>query len=254
MFLSHHRPILILPLLLWPLTNSAEEQTSDVQASSEAEDSWEHELDLGINGATGNSQAFSLHAGFKSDFTSPDSEIKFKTAYDRSSTDGEESRNQFFADLLKNWLLSESPWFFFSQGRYDWDRYKDWDYRIALSGGAGYQFVKNSRWDIYSRAGLGGNRTYGGDDEEVTKEALLGFQAGWTISDHESLVFDTTFYPSLEEDGAYRNITTLDWKLALQRESKLAMKIGLSNEYDSEASGDEKRNNFKYYLSLVWGL
>ena len=40
----------------------------------------------------------------------------------------------------------------------------------------------------------------------------------------------------------------------MEERGKLAMKIGLSNEYDSEATGDDEKNDFKYYLALVWGM
>ena len=36
---------------------------------------------------------------------------KFATAYDKAKSDGVVSRNQFFADLQKDWLMHDSPWF-----------------------------------------------------------------------------------------------------------------------------------------------
>jgi putative salt-induced outer membrane protein YdiY len=215
---------------------------------------WERELEVGINGSDGNSESLSIHAGFKADYKDSEDVWKFRAAYDKASSDGEESRNQFFADLEKDWLWTESDWFAFAQGRYDWDEYKDWDQRISFSVGPGYQFVKNNTWDISGRVGLGGNKTYGNEDEDFTLEALLGMNVGWTISERESVDFATTYYPSLDDGGEYRNITTLDWKMKMEERGKLAMKIGLSNEYDSEATGDDEKNDFKYYLALVWGM
>ncbi|MEN8179227.1 MAG: DUF481 domain-containing protein [Pseudomonadota bacterium] len=215
---------------------------------------WKRELDIGINGSSGNSESLSAHAGFKADYEDSEDVWKFRTAYDNASSDGEESRNQFFADLEKDWLWTDSAWFAFAQGRYDWDEYKDWDHRIALSAGPGYQFVKNKIWDISGRMGLGVNKTYGDADEDLTPEALLGMHVGWTISERESIDFNTTFYPSLENGGEYRNITTFDWKMKIEESGKLAMKVGLSNEYDSEATGDVEKNDFKYYFALVWGM
>ena len=215
---------------------------------------WKRELEVGINGSDGNSESLSIHAGFKADYKDIEDVWKLRTAYDKASSDGEESRNQFFADLEKDWLWTESAWFAFAQGRYDWDEYKDWDQRISFSVGPGYQFVKNNTWDISGRVGLGGNKTYGNEDEDFTPEALLGMNVGWTISERESVDFATTFYPSLDDGGEYRNITTLDWKMKMEERGKLAMKIGLSNEYDSEATGDDEKNDFKYYLALVWGM
>ncbi len=213
---------------------------------------WSRELDIGLSGAEGNSQKFNLHAGFGADYSDDEDVWKFRTAYDSAQSDNETSQNQFFADLQKDWLRPDSPWFIYAQGRYDWDEFKDWDYRISGSGGVGYQFLKNDTWLVKGKAGLGGNQTFGGNDEKFSPEAILGLDADWKISDKESLSMGTTFYPNLRDSGEFRNISTFDWKISM--DAALGIKIGLSNEYDSEAIGDTKENDFKYNASLVWGL
>jgi putative salt-induced outer membrane protein YdiY len=221
---------------------------------AEEENSWKHEIEAGLNGSSGNSDSMSLHAGYSAAYKDDEDGWKFVSAYDKAENDGVESRNQFFADLLKDWYFQDTPWFAFAQGRYDWDEFKDWDYRLAASAGAGYEFLKSDEWYLVGRFGLGGNKTYGDADEEFTPEAILGLDATWTISERESAEFKTTFYPSLEDSGEYRNITTFDWKMTISDSGNLAMKIGLINEYDSQAAPGVDENDFKYNLSLVWGL
>lgn len=223
-------------------------------ASGAEETRWKHEIEAGLNGSTGNSESMALHAGYIGRFKNADHGWKLTTAYDKAKSDGHESRNQFFADLLKDWYWNTSPWFAFTQGRYDWDEFKDWDYRLTASGGAGYKFIDNDTWQLTGRFGLGGNKTYGDLDEEFTAEAILALDGAWAISERESVDFGTTFYPSLEESGEYRNITTFNWKMSLSEHGKLAMKIGLINEYDSLAAPGTEKNDFKYNLSLTWEL
>ncbi|MES9946172.1 MAG: DUF481 domain-containing protein [Candidatus Thiodiazotropha sp.] len=215
---------------------------------------WKHDVEMGVNGSTGNSESISLHAGYTGSYKDQDHGWKLVTAYDKAKSDGVVSRNQFFADLLKDWYWNDNPWFAFAQGRYDWDEFKDWDYRLSGSTGVGYEFFNNDNWYLVGRIGLGGNKTYGDVDEEFTQEATLGLDAAWAISERESVDFKTTFYPSLEEGGEYRNITAFNWKMAMSEQGKLAMKIGLINEYDSLAAPGTERSDFKYNLSLVWGL
>jgi putative salt-induced outer membrane protein YdiY len=218
------------------------------------EERWKHEIELGLNGATGNSESISIHTGYSGKYKDHNHGWKLFTAYDKAKSDGEISRNQFFADLLKDWYWNESPWFAFIQGRYDWDEIKDWDYRLSGSVGIGYEFVHTERWYVVGRIGLGGNKTYGDMDEVYTREASLGLDSSWAISERESVEFKTTFYPSLEERNEYRNITAFNWKMVMSAQVKLAMKIGLINEYDSLAAPDTDKSDFKYNLSLVWGL
>lgn len=256
MYRSTYRWALATSLTITPLPTLADEpvESDNGLLSSGLLKNWKRELEVGINGSDGNSESLSIHAGFKADYEDSEDVWKFRTAYDKASSDGEESRNQFFADLEKDWLWSDSPWFAFAQGRYDWDEYKDWEHRLSFSVGPGYQFIKNSTWNVKGRVGLGGNKTYGDEDEDFTPEALIGLNVGWTISERESIDFATTFYPSLENSGEYRNLTTFDWKMNMHENGKLAMKIGLINEYDSEAGEDVENNDFKYHLSLVWAL
>ncbi len=229
---------------------SAEEATEEGVEKT----TWKHEIEAGLNGSSGNSESMNLHTGYTGSYKDANHGWKITSAYDKAKSDGTESRNQFFADLLKDWYWSDSPWFAFAQGRYDWDEFKDWDYRLSGSGGVGYEFLDDDTWYLAGRFGLGGNKTYGDINEEFTAEALLGFDAAWTISERESVDFKTTFYPSLEESGEYRNITTFNWKMSFSEQGNLAMKIGLINEYDSLAAPGTEKNDFKYNLSLVWGL
>jgi putative salt-induced outer membrane protein YdiY len=215
---------------------------------------WKHEVETGLNGATGNSESISIHVAYSGKYKDEDHGWKFITAYDKAKSDGEVSRNQFYADLLKDWYWNSSPWFAFTQGRYDWDEFKDWDYRLSGSAGAGYEFINDDSWYLVGRIGLGGNKTYGEVDKVFTREATLGLDAAWAISERESVDFKTTFYPSLEEQGEYRNITAFNWRMVMSEQINLAMKIGLLNEYDSLADPGTEKSDFKYNLSLVWGL
>jgi putative salt-induced outer membrane protein YdiY len=225
-------------------TLSAEEETPK----------WKHEIDVGINGSTGNSKTINLHLGYTGSYKDADHRWKLISAHDKAKSDGEESSNQFYTDLLKDWYFNDSPWIAFLEGRYDWDEFKDWDYRTTVSSGAGYEFIDNDSWNLTGRLGLGGNKTYGDADEEITAEALFALEGAWTISGREAVDFKTTFYPSLEESGEYRNISTFNWKMTMLEQDRLAMKIGLRTEYDSSATAGTKTHDFKYNVSLVWGL
>ena len=215
---------------------------------------WQQAVEAGLNGSSGNSQNMSLHLGYNAARKNAEDGWKFSSAYDKAESDGVESRNQLFADLRKDWFWNDSPWFAYTQGRYDRDNFKVWDYRLAGTVGSGYEFIKNDTWYLTGRFGLGGNKTYGGTDEQATSEALLALDMTWNISQQEVLDFNTTFYPNLDESGEYRNITSFNWKMKMTETGTLAMKIGLVNEYDSIASEGSDKNDFKYNISLAWGF
>ncbi|MET0043151.1 MAG: DUF481 domain-containing protein, partial [Candidatus Thiodiazotropha sp. 6PLUC3] len=104
---------------------------------------WKHQLEMGLNGASGNSDTMNIHLGFSTEYTDLEKAWNFSTAYDRAKSDGDVSANRFFADLKREWIWPGIPWFSYMQGRYDWNQFKDWDDRISASSGIGYQHIKN---------------------------------------------------------------------------------------------------------------
>ena len=48
----------------------------------------------------------------------------------------------------------------------------------------------------------------------------------------------------------FRILTTVEWKLRIIEAPSLSLKIGGSNEYDSNPDEDDEANDLRYYLSL----
>ncbi len=251
-------------VMLEPTTASESSDNKDPEVISEAEAiaqaapslhpyyPWKTALELGLNGSEGNSQSRNIHAGLLTKQETPELRRSLEMAYDSSETDNATSRDEFFATFNQDWLINESPWYYFAMGRFDWDDFKDWDYRMSLSAGAGYTFIENKEWSLRSKAGLGANREFGGEDDDIKPEGLLGGISEWTLSEHHKIELSSTFYPELDQLGEYRNITELNWVNKLN--SHMRMKIGLANEYESDVPSGIKHNDFKYTTSLSWEL
>ncbi len=214
----------------------------------------ETRIEAGTNGARGNSHNSEYHLGLDYRREDPEERRHFHTAHHKKSTDGDTEENDFYAELTEDWLIPDSPWFDFARGRYDWDDFEDWESRVSLSGGLGYQFYDSKTFDLAGRFGVGASQTYGGNDDKLEPEGLLGLDGRWQLNGSQSLEFETTFYPSLEDVGEFRNISTLGWLLDIDRDSGLRLKLGIINEHESDPEGDSKSNDFKYDLSLQWLL
>lgn len=214
---------------------------------------WDRKFDFGLNGAKGVSDNANLRAGFTTRYLDDSDRWQFDMVYLYTESEQVTSQNRFYANLDKDWLVDESNWYYFANARLDWDEFKDWNYRISLFGGPGYIFHKDDTWYFLGRGGLGGNRTFGGIDDQWTLEALLGIETGWHISKVQFIELKSTFYPAISDPGQYRNITTLDWIHELDLYEGLAVKLGIYNEYDSNQTS-ANRNDFRYHASLVWGL
>ena len=213
---------------------------------------WERQFDLGISGSEGNSQSRNIHGALTAKTESPEYRWDVQLAYDAAEEDGEQSREEFFAQANRDWLEPGSPHFYFALGRFDWDDFQDWDYRVNTAGGYGYEFVQRPGWALRGKAGLGVSREFGGEDDRLSPEGLLGLESFWKLSEHHRIEFATTLYPQLDELGEYRNLTSLLWVNKLN--ATMRLKVGLTNEYDSDVGEDVKHNDFAYTTALSWDI
>lgn len=84
-------------------------------------------------------------------------------------------------------------------------------------------------------------------------QRILGLETRWTISVHQSLEFANSLYPSLKALSQLLKLSSLGWIQDLNTYIGVALKLGLSNEYD-ETSAEEMENEFRYSASLAWTL
>ncbi len=214
---------------------------------------WNRQFEFGVTGAEGNSQNVNLRAAFHTDYEDDEDRWIYDMVYRVARSNGATTENKFFAQLTKDWLFPDEKYFVFANGRYDWDDFQDWDSRWSGFLGGGYQFLDDDNWNVRGRAGVGGNQEMGGTlGDEFTMEALVGVEADYVISEDQSVAFTNYLYPSLEDIADFRNITTLDYVIAIDRDKGIDLKIGLANEHDQSTPSTSKKNDFTYYISLVW--
>jgi putative salt-induced outer membrane protein YdiY len=215
---------------------------------------WQKAFSLGIAGSEGKSSSHQINLAFTADYEDEFSRLSHKSVYFRSESEGTLSDHSFYSVLNKDWLSPDSAWLKFANGRVDLDELKDWDYRINAVGGLGYEFIDTEEFLLLGKVGLGFSQTFGGEREEFTPEGSLGLETAWRLSEFQTLKAANTYYPSLDDFSEFRNITTVDWSLNMNTFEDMALIVGLSNEYDSQAEDDVDNNDFKYTISLSWSL
>ncbi len=217
---------------------------------------WEGSAEAGITGSDGNTENFSFRASLSLERKTDKMETTFGLAYKYATEDGTQNASRFEAKGRNDWLIPDSRWRYFVQGKYEFDEFQDWDSRISGFGGVGYEFIRpedqGPNISLVGRAGLGGSQTIGGTDEGFTPEGLLGLDFVWDIKDDHKFVATTELYPSLEEMGEFRWITNLGYEIMLDAEMNLFLKIGVEDRYDSNPGGSAKRNDIDYYATLGW--
>ena len=194
-------------------------------------------VEVGFSGATGNSRNTDLRLGYQRRSESKQRHTFLKSGYQRETSDGDTDENEFFAELTYDWLLAQSRWFRFAQGRYDWDDFEDWDSRVTVSAGSGYHFIDRTGLRLTGRLGLGLTQTLGGEDDDLNPETMIGVDANWQINSRQSLEFANNLALQLDEFGELRNLTSLGWLIKLDQFNGIDLKLGIDNEYESDSAG-----------------
>lgn len=214
---------------------------------------WKKQIQLGFNGSSGNSDNQDFLIGVRGNYADDTKRWLFDSGYFRASTDGNDTKNQAFALLTRDFLFTGKKVFAWGSGRYDYDTFQDWDHRIGLSAGAGYSFLDGKTFDLRGRLGLGGTKTFGaaGNDKWVP-EAVIGLETEWLPTPRQKVYAYTTFYPSLSNGGEFRSLTGVDWALALADGLGLSLNLGVQNEYESDVAPGIEKNDLLYRAALLY--
>lgn len=213
---------------------------------------WEGNVELGINGTSGNSETFNLRAGAQAKRKTERSLLSLMTTYLQNTSDGDVTANRNFSEARHEWL-NRSRWTPYIHGLLEYDEFRNFDLRLTADAGIGYQFIDTDATTLLARAGIGGSKEFGSDDDDVKPEAVFGAEFSHQISARQSLDFNVDYYPSLEDVNDFRVNSTLNWVFVLDEANNLSLKLGVIDRYDSTPSG-AKYNDIDYSLLLLWAF
>lgn len=212
---------------------------------------WNSKLTLGLNGSNGPTQRQDYRVKFKTAFEDGDERVLFDTSWYYATANSKQSQNQLQANLTKDWLQKDKPWFFFIKGQYKFDDNRSWENRTSAFGGGGYTITKTEDVEVNTRLGFGGTYEYGGVNE-FTPEALFGGSViKWHISERAAISGETIYFPSLEDTAEFRVESAVEWTYKLNTADGLSLKLGVENEYDSYTPNETSNNDVKYYGAIV---
>ena len=210
---------------------------------------WNRNFSAGVSGSDGNSRGFSLNASVGASRSTDAYNGNFTSAFFFATQESETISNEFFANYKHEFLMSDSDFFFFLQGRYQYDDFQAWKNRISSSGGAGYQILKRDKFSIQAELGFGFSRSWG-DENQWRPEGVVGLVFSWKPLEGHEFSADVTYYPDFSNLPEFRLLANANYIVGITQMDGLSLKFGAKNEYDSNQPGDN--NNLKYYGNLVY--
>ncbi len=214
---------------------------------------WDTSFELGINGATGNSETFSIKTGANVKRETEYRVYEIDATYARTAADGTTTQDIFNFDAKADFKFGDSPLSLFFTDNLVHDRLREFDWRIVINSGLGYRFIDTDTTTAKARFGAGVSREIGGVDDEWKPESVFGMDYERQLTKKQKLAATVDYFPEWEDFSNYRLKSKFGWELLLDKDPDLSLKIEVIDRYDSTPNGN-KPNDINYSILLLWKL
>ena len=223
---------------------------------------WEKSLAAGFNGKEGDVSEFGVNASFEGDYEDDQRRWRLRSAYFYGTAEGERTKDEGFARLRRDWLLPDNPLFLFAEARGDYNGFSGYRYRTGGFGGAGVLLLgdpggdglaASDALDLTARLGAGVSYEWG-DVDAYLAEALAAIELKWDPTDGQTVRFNHTYFPDLENLGESRNVTEASYTVKVELSRGLSVKVGVFNEYLSETADESTHNSLTYFGQLQYSF
>lgn len=215
---------------------------------------WKGTAEVGLSGSEGNSQNFAARAGLGFKRVTDEMESTLASSYTYVTSEGDKTKSRGEIAFRNDWSFKESPWGMFIQAKAEYDEFQDWDWRLSGFAGPSYTVIKNDKTMLRLRAGAGITREFGGERNEIIPEALFGADFSQKLTERQSIFANFEYLPSLKSFNEYRTNTKAGYEILIDPDTRMSLKAGAEHRYDSEPGDDKKKDDFEYFLMLVWSF
>ena len=212
---------------------------------------WAYEANVDIAGKSGNRSQLGTSAGLRATLAGIHDKLAFYTAYDRQTSDGQKSADQFKAgsDYQSN-FSGKNSWYVRDEGGFD--RIKDVQFYNVAAFGLGYDFIKAPKQTLTGRAGLS-FRTENYKNPRTTDVNSAGLDFGLAHSlqlDNASLVNRLSIVPAFDDFANFRLTHESFLELPLANPS-WKLRFGVNNDYNSKPGKGVDKLDTGYFTRLV---
>lgn len=213
---------------------------------------WTNSLELGLNGQTGNTESLSLRGGTRLKREGKYTTTSANLRHLRTSNQGIRTQNNAIMDSrIELPFKAFDRWHLFETNFLEFDEFKVFDLRVAVNGGLGYKIIKTESTDFTMSVGSGFSREYGGLNEEMVPEGMMGWTLNQQFTSRHSIEGKYEIFPDWGDFSNYRSVGEFAYKVMLDEDNRLSMKFSVVNRYDSSSDGTDK-NDLDYAVLLLW--
>jgi putative salt-induced outer membrane protein YdiY len=229
--------------------------TRDVAIDSDKttqEKLWATHLALSFLSSSGKTTEGNLRGAIGSSRETPTHRTRLDGSYYylRTTDTDKENENRLRVAGLQELINPVNRLSVFTNATYDYDSFKSWVHRLALSVGMGYDFYNQERFKLIGRLGGGFKKDFGGT-QQVDPETNLGIETEWQVGDIQRWRFTDTLHPSFTR-GSYRNNLEANWSIDVGGSGGLFLSLGTEYRFESKPTGGDPHGDVLLFGSLAW--
>ena len=210
---------------------------------------WETAATMGFSLTSGNSDTMLFTGMIKTQKKGPQDEWGFGADAAYGENDSTVNNNNVHGYGQYNRLLSER-WFLYGRADAMHDEIADVNYRVSLSPGAGYYFIKNKTTTLAGEVGPGVViEERGGVDSTYATLRVAG-RFEHKFSDYARMWAKAEYLPEISDFGNYLLNTELGVGAALS--TRLELTLILQDNYASEPAPNRKANDLKLITGITY--
>jgi putative salt-induced outer membrane protein YdiY len=218
------------------------------------ENPWKGSAAAGLNGKTGNSQNLDINASINLARETDLTKTTVLATYFYAANDTSTVTDRVFAQARQERKLKNPKYSLFFQFGYEWDRFKNFDYRVALHSGLAYQVYKEDDGSLNLRFGAGASKEVGTPADDWLPELQFGGDWDRQVTDTLRLYANIYYFPNIEDFTDFRLNTNTGLEFVVDETRNINFRIFALNRYDSTPPAGNQQNDIDYGMAIVVGL
>ena len=219
------------------------------------EKGWGASVDLSWDSSSSETEEQTSRYGARIRRKLNDGRMGLDTSYYRKVSDDDLKDNKLTIGMVRDWLKPEkSRWFYFLQGRYDYDEFESWKQRVNAQAGLGHHLSKKDDLKLDIRLGAGPRREWGSENNDLEFEGIIGADFEWKISRNQTFTLSPYFFPVIGDMDDYRGRVPGEWHFLFDKDMNLSFLIGILYEYQSLVDPGKNHGDLRTYVGLRYGF
>lgn len=214
----------------------------------------ESKLELGLNGAAGNTRNVNLVLGYDAKREQGQTTTTIDIDYLYSKDDVETNKNRFYSLTRFEYDIPNSDWGWFFDQWFEHDALEDFRSRLGFHAGKYATLAETDDCEFKGLLGAGTSKELNGSDTEWKPELYLGTALEKSINDRQDFYVRAILMPDVSHFSSYRIRVKAGWECALNQKKNLKLSLSMFDRYDSTPSGSDRPNDIDYWASFVWSF